>query len=176
MVLFSSFLHSGSFGDGCIALSRNGARSTHFKMTKMEIGRTAGILFSKTSCRNPSVPFLCPIRLADGRLSLPRHTTVLFRCLLLRQMDRARNHPYHRRHRAPEEPQSHNNDPSELFNMTTPLLARIYQANSKLSLRRSNFPLHTRISTAPPLLLPLERSNGRPPQRMDRDTVDCGLL
>ena len=155
-MLFSSLLHSGLLGDGCTSLSRNRARSTYFMMPEMETRRTTRIIFPTTTCRNPS---LCPIRLPEERLSLPRHK-ILLQCLLLRQMDSARKHPQHRRHRLAEEPHSHNNDPSELFNMTTPLLARIYQASSTLSLRRSSFPLHTRISTAPPLLLPFKRSNG----------------
>ena len=172
MGLFSSFLHSGSFGDGCILPSHNRARSMYFKMPKMET-KTTGIIFPKTTCRNPSVPSLCPIRISEGRLSLLRHSITLFRCLLLPQMDKARKHPQHRRQRPATTPHSHNHDPSELFSMTTPVLARIYQANSNLSLRRSNFPLHTRISddlNAPSLLLRFFHSNRRPPPRMNHDT------
>jgi hypothetical protein len=136
---FSSFLHSGSFGDGRIPLLR--ARSTYFKMTKIEMRSPRIMVFPNATCWNPT---LFPIRLPQGRLSLPRHTVVLVRCLLLRQMSCARKHPRHRRKRPAKAPHSHNYHPSILFSMTTPVPARIYQA--KLCLRRSNFPLHTRIS------------------------------
>src|SRR6266567_148366 len=120
-------------------------------MTKMETGRV--MIFPNTTRRNPT---LCPTRLSEGRLRLPRHTIVLFQCLL-RQMSSARKHPRQRQQRPVKAPHSHSYDPSILFSMTTPVLARIYQA--KLSLRRSNFHLHTRIYAnlnAPPLLLPLQ--------------------
>ena len=147
-------MHSGSFGDGYISLPRNRVQLTYFKMTR----RNTGIIFPKTTCRIPSVPFLCPIRIPEGRLRLLRHRIALFRCLLLRQMDNTRKHSQHRRYRPATEPYSHNHDPSKLFSMKMPVLARIYQANSKLSLRRSNFPLHTLITdnlrvTPFPLLL-----------------------